>query len=109
MCCCGAWCTCFHELSLSLRFVRSHLFVSMEGEGKTLSRFGHVRPCRMKRDRDEDNMSFEKYDILVMLDVKASFREVVWGALSVLCVIFVKDGVTMDWPLEIVGEMLIFV
>lgn len=39
------------------------------------------------------------------LSMEASFGEIVWGVPPMLCVMFVKDGIMMDWPLEIVGEM----
>ena len=43
------------------------------------------------------------------LAIEASFGEVVWGAPFLLCVMFGKDGITMDWSHKIVVEMLIFV
>lgn len=37
--------------------------------------------------------------------MEASSREIVRGVPPLLCVMFVKDGIMMDWSLEIVGEM----
>lgn len=102
MCFHGVWCTCFHELSLM--FIRSRLFVSTEGERKALSHFGHSELVKNVR---RITRCLRNMISLWSLVVEASFGEVVQGSPSVLCVMYVKDGLTMDWPHEIVREMLI--